>query len=248
MATVNEQGNIVARCRYCEGAKTGFEVLDPGQTNWGGVVYKKYGDQHDFRLARCLNCGAGALAVFAYRRGDKRGLADFYPESKERLPLPEDVPKGIKREFIEGERCLEANCYRAAAAMFRSVLDKTLRANGYKNVGNLKRQIDAAADDGVITAARQKRAHEELRVLGNDVLHDEWSPMTADDVELAHRYAQRILEDFYDDRESILAVLRANARTPDEDRPGTVERDEDEGEPAQIVSSSSTFKAPPPSR
>nr|WP_284507110.1 DUF4145 domain-containing protein [Caballeronia sp. ATUFL_M2_KS44] len=210
----------MARCIYCDGAQTGFEVLDPGQTNWGGVVYDRNSDRHDFRLARCQNCGAGALAIFAFRHGTNMGLANFYPEAKERLRLPDDVPDGIKAEYREGERCLEASCYRAAAAMFRSVLDKTLRANGYKakKGTTLEQQIDLAAADGVINAARQKRAHDELRVLGNDVLHDEWTALTAEDVELAHYYAQRILEDFYDDRESILAVLREKGRTPDEDR------------------------------
>jgi hypothetical protein len=51
--------------------------------------------------------------------------------------------------------------------MFRSVLDKTLRANGYKEKQGtrLEQEIDAAAADGVITPARQKRAHVEIRVL-----------------------------------------------------------------------------------
>jgi hypothetical protein len=88
-----------------------------------------------------------------------------------------------------------------------------------KKVGNLEDQIDAAAQDGVINAARKKRAHEELRVLGNDALHDEWSPKTAEDLERAHHYAQRILEDFNDDRATILSLLRGKKRVPDEDRP-----------------------------
>ena len=123
-------------------------------------------------------------------------------------------------EFREGEQCREARCYRAAAAMFRSVLDKTLRANGYKDKRgtNLEQQIDAAASDGVITAARQRRAHEEIRVLGNDVLHEAWEAVTPDDVTAARQYAQRILEDFYDDRDSVLTLLRAKGRVPDEDR------------------------------
>lgn len=105
--------------------------------------------------------------------------------------------------------------------MFRSVLDKTLRANGYKvkNGTTLEQQIDMAADDGAITQARKRRAHDEIRVLGNDVLHDEWHEIAQADVEAARHYAQRILEDFYDDRESVLKLLRGAGRTPDEDKP-----------------------------
>jgi hypothetical protein len=105
--------------------------------------------------------------------------------------------------------------------MFRSVLDKTLRANGYKvrNGTTLEQQIDMAGDDGVITAARKRRAHEEIRVLGNDVLHDEWHEIAIEDVEAARHYSQRVLEDFYDDRESVLKLLREVGRVPDEDKP-----------------------------
>ena len=177
-----------------------------------------------FRLYRCAGCGAGALArikMMGHGRGfpeDIWGLLEFYPEAKERLPVPDDVPDGILNEFREAELCTEAQCYRSAAAMFRSVLDKTLRANGYKTkeLRDLKSQIDAAAGDGVITQARQKRAHDEVRVLGNDVLHDEWHEVKAEDVEATHHYTQRILEDFYDDRPSVLALLQKAGRTPDE--------------------------------
>ena len=189
MAEIHRLGNILARCVFCDGSKSTFEH-SPGGQELGHVAVLVH-DPHSydrrqilvqFRLYRCGGCGAGALArIKMLGQGrdfaeDIWELLDFYPEAKERLPLPNDVPDGIVQEFREAELCAESHCYRASAAMFRSVLDKTLRANGYKTdeLRNLKVQIDAAAKDGVITAARQKRAHEEVRVLGNDVLHDEW--------------------------------------------------------------------------
>lgn len=178
----------------------------------------------DYRLFRCAGCGRGGLGAIGYGGGkfpgSYRELYDFYPEARDRLQLPKNVPKGIAKEFREGERCIEVSAIRAAAGMFRSVLDKTLRANGYKlkNGTTLEQQIDMAADDGVITAARKRRAHEEIRVLGNDVLHDEWQEIPIEDVEAARHYAQRVLEDFYDDRESVLKLLREAGRVADEDR------------------------------
>jgi hypothetical protein len=179
-----------------------------------------------FILCRCCGCGSGAIAAVemkavstaVYPTGAEKILW-FYPEAKERLPLPASVPEGIKNEFREAEKCIEADCPRAAAGMFRSVLDKTMRANGYKGVGNLQQQIEAAASDGVITESRKKRAHEDIRVLGNDVLHDEWQPVEVEQVEPAHHYAQRILEDLYDDRSTTLNLLRSKGRKPDEDKP-----------------------------
>jgi hypothetical protein len=179
-----------------------------------------------FRLFRCAGCGRGALGCVKMRNeranypNDIRELLWFEPEAKERLPLPKDIPAGIESEFREGELCMENNALRAAAGMFRSVLDKTLRANGYKTKKTtpLAAQIDEAANDGVITAARQRRAHDEIRVLGNDVLHDDWHEIPEEDVQAARHYSQRILEDFYDDRESVLKLLREADRVPEEDR------------------------------
>ncbi|WP_411878400.1 DUF4145 domain-containing protein [Polaromonas sp. YR568] len=214
MAEVNGSGNIVARCPDCNGAVSTFEWKRERTEEWGAInagrvptsAYRQY------RLFRCAGCGRGAIGNVGFNSvshypGMDQILYDFYPESGERMVLPAQVPKGIAAEFQEAEKCLENKCYRAAAGLFRSVLDKTLRANGYKSEGNLKSQIDAAAADGVITASRKRRAHEEIRVLGNDVLHDEWISLNAEDVELAHLYSQRLLEDFYDDRTSVEALL-----------------------------------------
>ena len=99
----------------------------------------------------------------------------------------------------------------AASALFRSALEKTLKANGYTDRGNVQDRIDHACGDGVITAARKERATK-IRVLGNDVLHDEWREVTAEEATLAHHYVQRVLEDFYDDRETTERVLRKAKR------------------------------------
>jgi hypothetical protein len=157
---------------------------------------------------------------------------DFHPEAGEKYDLPMGVPAGIVSEFREAQRCLDSECTRAAAGMVRSVLDKVLRANGYKvKKGTpLEQQIDSAAVDGVITAARRRRAHDEIRVLGNDVLHDEWRSIDKEDVEAALHYAQRILEDFYDDRPSVLKQLRDAGKIPHEDQPERPASDEAEPE------------------
>jgi hypothetical protein len=155
-------------------------------------------------IARCPGCN-GALASFEWQQTGSQSALGVITTTLKKPPNQE--------------------MDRAAAGMFRSVLDKTLRANGYKGKEGttLKQQIDTAAADGVITEARKKRAHDEIRVLGNDVLHDEWHEIKEVDVELARHYSQRILEDLYDDRESVLALLRVAQRTPDEDKKPTIE-------------------------
>jgi len=236
MAKINHLGNITASCRGCKGSTSTFEYVRQGE-EWGVVKSMKtiasrltytsrvQVDIH-YRLFRCAGCGMGALGCIRMKTeratypSDIDELIWFMPESMGQLQLPVDTPKGIAAEFREGEICMENNAFRAAAGMFRSVLDKTLRANGYKtNKGTpLAAQIDDAAKDGVITEARKRRAHDEIRVLGNDVLHDDWHEISEDDVQAARHYTQRILEDFYDDRASVLRLLREAQKVPEEDR------------------------------
>lgn len=84
--------------------------------------------------------------------------------------------------------------------------EQRVKLNGYTK-GSLQQKIDEAADDGIITTTRKQKAHDDIRVLGNEVVHDEWRVVTEEEVESALHYAQRILEDLYDDRTSVQQIL-----------------------------------------
>jgi hypothetical protein len=165
---------------------------------------------------QCGGCGRGALATVycdnTYHEGE---LADFHPLPVHHEQLPASTPEEIAREYREAEVCLAVGANRAAAAMFRSALEKTLGANGYAT-GTLQQKIDQAAADGLITEARKARAHEDVRSLGNDVLHDPWRPIDDEAVQIAHHYSQRMIEEFYDDRPTALRALREKGRMPPE--------------------------------
>ncbi len=224
MATMNKnEGTIIARCPGCDGARSTFEWIHKGSEL--GAITKRVDDRNwrecmlDFRLFRCAGCGIGALGVIKYDGGDrypglKNRLLRFVPEAKTRLPLPHRAPREIVAEFREAERCLEINCLRAAAGMFHSVLVKTMRANGYGSTKekHLRQQIDSAAKDGVITLARKKRLHADLHAIGCDLAQKEPGKLTEIELELARRSCQRVLEDFYDDRESVFSLLRDAGR------------------------------------
>lgn len=236
MAHLNEkEGSIVGHCPGCYGGRSTFEWKINGHEI--GAHERREEDRHwvdcvvSYRLFKCAGCGIGAFGIIKMGGGGSypgsyNRLIRFFPEAKQRLLVPSSVPSGIVTEFREAETCLENQCFRASAGLIRSVLDKTLRANGYKTRQeyNLYKQIEAAAEDGVITQARKRRAHNEIRVLGNDVLHDDWHEIPEEDVEAARHYCQRILEDFYDDRESVLALIREAGRVLDEDRDITAEQ------------------------
>ncbi|MDD4318984.1 MAG: DUF4145 domain-containing protein [Candidatus Peribacteraceae bacterium] len=211
--------NVRARCPDCNGAVTTFEVSD-GHREFGNircVRSHRHGNQTypeaTYKLLRCAGCGRGGIAAVC--GGNHDILIDFFPRSINSLKLPNGIPAGIDAEFREAELCASAGANRAASAMFRSVLEKVLKSNGYTD-GKLHQKIDAAAKDGVLTEVRKKRAHEEIRVLGNEVVHDDWRQVTDEEVEMAHGYAQRVLEDFYDDRETVEGILKAKGKIIDE--------------------------------
>jgi Domain of unknown function (DUF4145) len=217
------QMNVTAMCPDC-GFPTTFErshrgsQQELGQTNinlqhdLAGIHYSRI----IYRLFRCSVCQRGSLAKL-HDNGDENvaHLEWFYPNTPNPAKLPASVPEELAKEVREAELAASVGALRAASALLRSALEKALKANGYvkgndRTLTDLQKRIDAAADDGIITAARQKKAHADVRALGNDVLHDDWREVTRQEVDTAHHYVQRILEDFYDDRPSVEAILIAN--------------------------------------
>ncbi len=226
-----KENNVLARCPDCD-AVTSFDQKGHSGTNLGAVLID---GNHDYQgqlygrilweFFRCNVCSRGAVAKMHDRGNSQTAvLESFLPEAIERARLPESVPKDIVAEFREAELDAAHGAYRSASAMLRSVLEKTLKKNGYDEVeytdqqgtrrksGSLLHRIDAASADGVITETRQRRAHENIRVLGNDVMHEDWRGVIEAEFQEAHRYSQRILEDFYDDRATVEARLTTKNR------------------------------------
>ncbi|MEH7549238.1 DUF4145 domain-containing protein [Neobacillus vireti] len=222
------EGNIAANCPDC-GARTTFEnrtsdeYLSEVEQPGGHYFQDTYYQCVVYLLLRCAGCGRGGVAEIHCISSNlltTGEIGEFYPISAANLTIPENIPTGIKAEYREAEKCISFGAWRAASALLRSTLEKTLVENGYTDtvltaVGkrkNLYERIQLAGVDGVITASRQQRAQEDIRVLGNDVLHEEWRDVTEEEVLMSHKYVQRILEDFYDDRPTVESVLVSKGR------------------------------------
>ena len=216
-------GNVRAVCPEC-GVPTTFEAQSAARSYGSFVRSGNYVDltsevpnkqqypRRIFVLLQCAGCGRGGMAELAAGSSVTDGvLLSFLPSALIRAKLPKDVPAEIESEVREAERCAAAGAHRAASAMLRSALEKVLKKNGYDE-GNLKKNIDKAADEGLLTASRKERAHTEVRDLGNDVLHDAWREVTAEEAQSAHHYVQRVIEDFYDDRPTVEATMTAKGR------------------------------------
>lgn len=215
-----QNGKIIAQCssKHCEGSITTYErTLD--NKPLGDIVvdgthhYKGYNYNREiWSLLRCASCGSGGLVKIHCDNDPNKGtLESFYPTSIEIKKLPQNVPEDIKSEFREAEKCFSFDANRASSGLIRSTLEKILKAHNYKT-GSLEKKIDDAVIDGVLTASKAKRAHENIRILGNNVLHDEWREIDSTEVEESLHYAHRIIEEFYDDPTSVKAILIEKGR------------------------------------
>ena len=213
--TASDYG-VRADCPECQ-AVSYFDY----QSSKGELGYLLIDQPHQFagraytrihwRMLKCSGCGRAGLAKFHDNGRLPATLESFHPRALSVANLPTKVPEGIVKEYREAEICASVEAWRGASALLRSTLEKTLRGNGYTK-GSLEAKIDEAAADGVITAARSQKAHEDIRVLGNEVVHDEWRAVTEDEVQAALHYAQRVLEDLYDDRDTVEKILIAKKR------------------------------------
>ncbi len=205
-----DNGSVVAVCNSCDAVSRFLPV-------WLGGYCAEF-ERDEGRdtiktvLLKCAGCGRGGFAVLMVDslNGVDR-LVDFYPWSIDRALVPVDVPEDLLNELREAEAAASIGACRAATALLRSALEKALKANGYTS-GNLAEKIDAAAGDHVITEARKRQVHDDVRRLGNDIVHEDWRPGNVDEFVRAHEYLVWILEDFYADRPTVIAELKNAGR------------------------------------
>lgn len=171
--------------------------------NYSRIIYFLY---------KCSGCGRGGIAkVHCDNQPFVGAIEEFYPIGIEKTKIPNSVPTEIVEELHEAELCSTVKAWRAGSALIRSVLEKVFIVNGY-NEKDLFNKIEASKKDGIITDSRAKKAHEDIRVLGNDILHDKWRAVDPEEFYLALHYCQRIIEDFYDDRNTVESILKGVSR------------------------------------
>jgi hypothetical protein len=215
------RGNVKAICLACSVPVT-FEYKDSAAGEFGTVILhqQRVGPDHRtfarviHKLLRCAVCSSpGVATVLANQYYEQESvMLSFWPTFVVPPPLPSGVPEGVEEEFEEAVRCMSAEAWRGAAGLIRSALEKVLKANGYDE-RDLFKKIEAAGADGLITSSRRQRAQDLVRTLGNDVLHDEWRPVSSEEVDDALHYVGRVIDDFYDDRPTVESVLSVKGRT-----------------------------------
>jgi len=220
MEPIKASEHITSFCPHCKKAAN-FTFRDFGQhgpREYGYIIddgAHRYEDADFGRIIytfyACVVCKHPGVAKWHANNNFLEGKREwFWPSGMEASALPDVTPADLVAEFREAERVTSVNAWRAAAALLRSTLEKCLKANGYTN-RQLFENIEDAKKDGLITAARAKSAHDVVRTLGNDVLHDTWRVVTDVEVVESFMFVQRILEDFYLGRAAVeTALIAAN--------------------------------------
>jgi hypothetical protein len=123
--------SVSAYCPSCEVVthfKAFSQVLVTGAHPFAGSTYARV----LYSTLQCSNCNRAALATVPDNGNIATAMLEsFFPISGEAATLPAGVPPEIKAEFREAESCAAFGANRAASARFRSVLEKTLKLNGY---------------------------------------------------------------------------------------------------------------------
>jgi Domain of unknown function (DUF4145) len=158
-------------------------------------------------LVRCASCKhAGLAVVYAGSSPPNDGiLIEFWPTSYSKTILPQAIPTGIEMEIREAETCASVKAYRGATALLRSALEKALKDSGYKK--RLIENIQEIAADHIINESRRLQVDHNIRLLGNDIVHDDWREVTHEEYESALTYATWILNDLYADRPTVESQL-----------------------------------------
>lgn len=170
----------------------------------------------------CTGCRRGGMAESYHSSKNQSELIDFYPYELKHKELPESLPREIRKEFKEAEICYGHKAYRASSAMARSTLEKVLKLSGYEDVDDntgydrmgLKKKIEEATSDHILTKAREKQVHDDIKVLGDEVVHRPWREISKEEVESSLKYVLWIIHDLYDDRSTVEAELQRLGRLP----------------------------------
>jgi hypothetical protein len=137
----SDENNVLARCPDCD-TVTSFDTRGHGHTTLGTVIINQ-GQTHEgvsysrilWQAFRCNVCSRGAIAKILDQGRDATAvLVDFLPGAIEKAALPPAVPDDIVHEFREAELDASHGAYRSGSALLRSVLEKTLKKNGYEEV------------------------------------------------------------------------------------------------------------------
>lgn len=194
------KGNIKFLCRHC-GTHSRSEILISSKyveldQDSSGNTY--FGSEYRYRLVRCSACAD--LSLLLAMQVAQEGDVDYYDDDVPVYPAPPRlmspaVPKKLQDCFLEARTCYQAKAYTASAIMCRRSLELLAAERGVsedslaKSLGKLKAKgdIDQRLYDWC----------DELRLAGNDAVHDVNSNVSQKDARDMSELAEAIIDYVY---------------------------------------------------
>lgn len=183
-------------CPHCLTRGAGFETRyqwpSPRGTDFANL------------LAVCGVCKAGTIILSRTNQSthsdlvghslaypsDRFWLIETWPKFTGRCPA--SVPSNVESFYNQGLENLAGGRWDAAGAMFRKSLDVATKMIAPDKRGkSLFVRINELVADGRLTDSMGEWSHE-LRLEGNDAVHDE-EPETEADANVMHRFAEALL-------------------------------------------------------
>ena len=184
-------------CPYCLARSAGFQVKFQWSSRKGsdrGYILGICGVCNNGVVTSLRNASGSALTSYAggsydFPHGNDR-VVESYPSVEHSAPA--DCPPSVERFYIQGFTNLRGQNWDAAGAMFRKSLDVATKIISPDEKGKtLFVRINSLVDRGLLTSAIGDWSHE-LRIDGNEAVHDE-EPETEEDAVAMQKFAEAIL-------------------------------------------------------
>ena len=152
-------------------------------------------------VVTCMGCGEGTAVVEATKDGQTFQGLHWWPPGA--FDLDPAVPETIRSAYDEGMHCLGAQCPRAAAVMFRRVLEALVNDKGSATAQtaadkNLAQGLKVMADEHVLQPTLAEWATE-IRLVGNVGAHlDPIKDVALDEARDLARLTRQLLEYVYE--------------------------------------------------
>lgn len=168
---------MLVECAVCQaivdGAEHGSYTFEERHEGEPIGLYVK------LHLLSCPRCQAPAVA---FEESDWQGGpwgygGRVFPADDKRLGS--EIPEPIRVAHEEARRCFKARAYTATAIMCRKTLEGICVEHGVK-VGNLKSALDGLQKQRIIEGRLFEWA-DNLRLVGNDAVHDVGVTVSAED-------------------------------------------------------------------
>lgn len=179
-------------CPWCE-APALAEVQ--GVTAWDGFRNgEPINPPIEYTLVQCSECGDASLEMREdYGEGFVVDQPVFAYPSKRRLS--KDVPRPLRNEYNEAQKCFSVKAYGATVVMVRRILEGVCKENGVQE-RTLVKSLEELKKNGLIDDTISEWATT-LRLLGNEGAHYTGHPVPRDDAEDAIAFAEALLDNIY---------------------------------------------------